>query len=108
MKKILLLLLLLFAVACGGPEAPVTEATDSDEPEASATAVEDTDAEDAVVEDTATEDASAGAVSHPSSPTPDDFTPASTPAEAGEVRDFDHIKGATDPAVTIIEYGDYQ
>lgn len=94
MKKILLLLVLLLAVACGGPEAPATESTDAEESE---TAVSTTD--------TVSEDA---AVAQPSSPAPADFTPASTPAEAGEVRDFDHVKGATDPAVTIIEYGDYQ
>ena len=97
MKKILLLLVLLLAVACGGPEAPAAESTDAEESE---TAVSTTDT---AAEDTAPEDAA-----NASSPATADFTPASTPAEAGAVRDFDHIKGATDPAVTIIEYGDYQ
>jgi len=98
MKKILLMLVLLLAVACGGPEAPASETTDSSESEVPTT----------VAEDAAPEDTSADVAQQPSSPDSDDFTPASTPAEAGEVRDFDHAKGATDPAVTIIEYGDYQ
>jgi len=97
MKKILLLLVLLLAVACGGPEAPVAETTDAEESE---TAVS--------TPDTVVEDVPPTAMAHTSSSAPTDFTPASNPAEASEVRDFDHITGATDPAVTIIEYGDYQ
>lgn len=36
------------------------------------------------------------------------FTPATTPEEAGIVRPQDWVKGASDPVVTIIEYGDFQ
>ena len=101
MKKFLLLLVLLLAVACGGPEAPTTETTDAEESE---TAVSTTD--------TATEDTPTDTTGLTSAPTsanvPADFIPASNPADASEVRNFDHIIGATDPAVTIIEYGDYQ
>lgn len=100
MKKILLLLVLLLAVACGGPEAPVTEATDNEESETAVSTPTTATEEVATAETIANADTS--------SSTRDDFTPASTPAEAGEVRDFDHAKGATDPTVTIIEYGDYQ
>ena len=101
MKKILLLLLLLFAVACGGPEAPVTEATDTDEPETAVSTPTTAVEEAATAETIAIADTS-------SSSTHADYTPASTPAEAGIVRDFDQVKGAADPVVTIIEYGDYQ
>ena len=106
MKKILLLLLLLFAVACGGPEAPVTEATDTEESE-TAVSIPIVATEAVTVAEPTTEIAELP-LSPASAAVPTDFTPASTPAEAGEVRDFDHIKGATDPVVTIIEYGDYQ
>lgn len=34
--------------------------------------------------------------------------PATTVEEAAVIRDNDWAKGATDPAVTIIEYGDFQ
>lgn len=36
------------------------------------------------------------------------ITPATTPEEAGIVRPQDWVKGASDPLVTIIEYGDFQ
>jgi hypothetical protein len=36
------------------------------------------------------------------------ITPATTPEEAGIVRPQDWVKGATDPIVSIIDYGDFQ
>ncbi|MCP5097269.1 MAG: hypothetical protein GY943_17115 [Chloroflexi bacterium] len=36
------------------------------------------------------------------------FVAATTPAEAGEARSVDWVKGAEDPDVVIIEYGDFQ
>lgn len=36
------------------------------------------------------------------------FTPATNVAEAAQLRPDDHTHGATDPVVTIIEYGDFQ
>ncbi|MEJ2750867.1 MAG: hypothetical protein P8183_23615 [Anaerolineae bacterium] len=36
------------------------------------------------------------------------FTPATNVAEAAVLRADDHTHGATDPVVTIIEYGDFQ
>ena len=38
----------------------------------------------------------------------DDFVPASTAEEAAVTRTQDWRKGATDPLVVIIEYGDFQ
>jgi hypothetical protein len=38
----------------------------------------------------------------------DPITVANSPQEAGVVRDRDWSKGAEDPLVTIIEYGDFQ
>ncbi len=105
MKKILLLLVLLLVAACGGPDAPTLEVTDFDESETAVfpPATDETEEEVEVEEEEVVE-----VEELPTSPIPADFTPASNPVEASEVRDFDHIKGATDPAVTIIEYGDYQ
>ena len=37
-----------------------------------------------------------------------DITIASNAADAGVIRDRDWTKGADDPLVTIIEYGDFQ
>ena len=36
------------------------------------------------------------------------ITPATTAAEAAVIREQDHVIGADEPAVAIIEYGDYQ
>ena len=77
----IVLLLLLLLAACGGasPAAPAAEQEQAD---------------------AASEPAAAA-----------DQAPAatgSTPAEAAVVRDTDWAKGASDPAVSIIEYGDFQ
>lgn len=96
-----LLPLLLLLLACGPTttnlppaDAPVNTAvpapTDSDEGEA------ETDVETAV-ESTA-----------PPAAYTADFVPANTPEEAAQVRPQDWRKGSEDPAVVIIEYGDFQ
>ena len=38
----------------------------------------------------------------------DDVFPALTPEDAIAERSFDHAKGSNDPAVVVIEYGDFQ
>ncbi|MCP4425422.1 MAG: hypothetical protein GY803_13090 [Chloroflexi bacterium] len=38
----------------------------------------------------------------------DAFSPATAVSEAAVIRSQDHVIGAEDPAVAIIEYGDYQ
>lgn len=91
MKKIsgLLLFISFLLAACNSPAAPeVVEPTlgDSDPP------------------------AQASPVSAASNPAPSSgsITPATTLIEAAVLREQDHFRGAVDPLVTIIEYGDYQ
>lgn len=87
MKKIGLLislLLLMVLAACGGAaveQLPISDATD--DPEAPA-AVGD----------------NAGATS--------EDTADVTESDPRQVRDRDWTKGATDPLITVIEYGDFQ
>jgi hypothetical protein len=95
MKKILLLLTaLLVLAACAGPETAVL-------PEA---AVAEPVTETAVAEEPAATDGSTDPVEQEETA----VFPATTVAEASIVRDRDWQKGAADPAVTIIEYGDFQ
>jgi hypothetical protein len=44
----------------------------------------------------------------PNVESPGAFSPAATVAEAAVIRPEDQVIGAEDPAVAIIEYGDYQ
>lgn len=90
MRKLLLIPLLLLLVACGAPAASVTV----DQPAGE-------DAESTTVSEAAPE-SQAEMVSG------DPITPAKTAAEAGAIRDRDWTKGAEDPLITIIEYGDFQ
>lgn len=84
MRKIFLLLVgLLFLAACGPAGTPASPATS--EP---STAVPP----------------QAPPISQPV----EAGFPATTPEEAGIVRQRDWVKGADDPVVTIIEYGDFQ
>lgn len=84
MRRIVLLLIgLLLLAACGPSGGPATPAAGGD----SATAVPPQ---------------ASGSQAVPA------ITPATTPEEAGIVRPQDWVKGATDPVVTIIEYGDFQ
>jgi uncharacterized protein YcfL len=90
MRKLLLLPLILLLVACGAPAASVTLDQPAEE-----------DAEPTAVSEEASE-SQAEMVSG------DSITPAKTAAEAGAIRDRDWTKGAEDPLITIIEYGDFQ
>ena len=66
---------------------------------------------DAVVDDSgtaSTESPKAGTESRPAAISAEPITPAETAAEAGVIRDRDWTKGAADPLITIIEYGDFQ
>jgi len=105
-KLALILMLLVLAVACGPagtPEATndaaaVSEAT-SPEPAAPAPT------ETAVTEEAAT------AVLQPTAEqaaAPAEAAPEVTVEEAAVIREQDWVIGAADPAVTIIEYGDFQ
>ena len=90
MRKLLLIPLLLLLVACGAPATSVT----SDQPAGE-------DAEPTTVSE-APPESQAEMVSG------DSITPAKTAAEAGVIRDRDWTKGAEDPLITIVEYGDFQ
>ena len=94
MRKLLLLPFLLLLVACGtsGADDAVTDSAD----EAVAESTGPTAVSEAVVE------------SAPAEASGDPITIANSPQEAGVVRDRDWTKGAEDPLVTIIEYGDFQ
>lgn len=102
MKKILLLLTaLLVLAACASPETAVL-------PEA-AVAEPVTETAVAVAEEPAETDGNTDPVEQEEREQEETAVfPATTVAEASIVRDRDWQKGAADPAVTIIEYGDFQ
>lgn len=58
--------------------------------------------------ETATEPVTTDTAVNEPADTPLDFSPATTVAEAAVVRDRDYVLGSSDPAVVIIEYGDFQ
>jgi hypothetical protein len=113
MKKAIWLILLAFLLACGPSTAetqPTTVAAveetavaptevivETEEPE-----VEEPEAEETLDANNET------AQSAPPAANLGDFSPASTVEEAAVVRQQDWLKGATDPIVVIIEYGDFQ
>lgn len=105
MKKYLLLLLaLLVLAACGTSESPA-DAT----PQTEATAVTN----DTPDEPTESPQEPTDAPQEPTTesvPVVDtgEFAFSSTVEEASIVRAEDHYLGSDDPAVTIIEYGDFQ
>ncbi len=101
MKNFLILFLLVFLVACGSAEPPHNGPALE---QAQNTAAEATMA----VEDGVGEPETA--VANPDISITNDaaITPATTPAEAAQVRPQDWAIGANDPLVTIIEYGDFQ
>jgi hypothetical protein len=89
MRRVLfwpLLLLALVLAACGGTAAPAQEQ----------------EAESQPVSNEPASEASA------SEPVKADVITGSTPETASVVRPQDHTVGASDPVVTIIEYGDFQ
>ncbi len=90
MRKLFLLPLLLFLVACGAQETAETVNEPTDER-----------AEPTTMSEAADE-------SQPAAVSADPVTIGKTAAEAGVIRDRDWTKGAEDPLITIIEYGDFQ
>lgn len=90
MKKWFAICLLLWLVACG-PTTQPTETADS--PLAA-----DSNEEETVGTETAV------SANEPVAP----ITPATTLAEASQVRPQDQVVGAANPKVVIIEYGDFQ
>ncbi len=95
MRKLILLPLLLVLAACGSAAAPA------------ATTVP----QEMAPEESAGTDSADATASESENPAPAANAPVvigATPAEAGVVRVQDHVKGAEEPVVTIIEYGDFQ
>jgi len=96
------LLLLLTLAACGpGGAAENAPAADT------ATGAENESAAD----DTGAADTAASGSSESTNPPAEGdlaFTPATSPAAAGELRSRDWSEGAPEASVTIIEYGDFQ
>jgi hypothetical protein len=108
MKKAIWLLLLAFLLACG-PSTTETQPPNTETAEDTAVVptqeiIETEEIEEAETIDTSNE----AAQSAPAAANLDDFSPASTVAEAAVVRQQDWRKGAVDPIVVIIEYGDFQ
>lgn len=100
MRKLILLPFLLLLVACGSANAP--EVT---------TAPEESGGSEAAVEDDTTGDAGSEEIASTDGASQDgksSVATGETPQEASIVREQDYTKGAEDPTVTIIEYGDFQ
>ena len=102
MKRLVLMLMLILALAaCGpsgvpsSPEAPANVTVPSEPIKTVVDADESTEAE-FEPSDAATDSGSEPAV------------PVLTAAQVSVVRSQDHVLGAAVPAVTIIEYGDFQ
>lgn len=102
MRKAIWLLLLAALLACG-PSTTNTQPADVDEEEE--TAVTNTEA---TTEETAETNDEPTASSSVAATNLDDFSPAGTVEEAAVVREQDWRKGAAEPDVVIIEYGDFQ
>ena len=106
MKKAIWLLLLAGLLACG-PTTANPQAADTDAEEDTAVSAEQST--DETAEETGQdndEPASSPLVVAP--PDLDGFAPASTVEEAAVIREQDWRKGAAEPVVVIIEYGDFQ
>ena len=114
MKKAFWLLVLATLLACGPTTAnPSANANGAEEAEDETAVTNTEDTEDIAETDADDETAVAEATEAESSPLPaaanfDGFAPASTVEEAAIIREQDWRKGATDPSVVIIEYGDFQ
>lgn len=90
MRRVGYLLMILLLAACGTANVAVPTAEPADE----------------APEPTGAADANPEQESRPAYG--DSIAPAQTPVEAGVIRERDWTKGAEDPLVTIIEYGDFQ
>jgi hypothetical protein len=104
MKKAIWLLLLALLLACGPSTTDSLPAVTGTEEDTAVTSTEETAEETAETTETTetTESTNMAATNL------DDFSPAGTVAEAAVVREQDWRKGAADPDVLIIEYGDFQ
>lgn len=101
MKKALWLLLLVSLIACG-PSTADSQPADVDAGEETAVSAAEQPA------DETTNIAETGDESLPAAANLGDFVPETSAEEAAVVREQDWRKGAVDPLVVIIEYGDFQ
>ena len=106
MKKAFWLLLLATLLACGPTTVDPSVNTNTDEEVEEETAVSNT--EDAAEAEANDESAETTAPVLAAATNFDSFSPTSTVEEAAIVREQDWRKGAAEPAVVIIEYGDFQ
>lgn len=112
-KVIYLLLILLLLAACGQASAPEDESNAAEVPAVEAVPEPATSESDAGAETDLDSSAKDGSVTEDG---PEDeetavdagFPMASSIEEAAERRETDWVKGAEDPLITIIEYGDFQ
>ena len=112
MKKVIYFLLILFLLAaCGQATAPEDESDAAEVPavEAVPEPVEG-DSEPEANIDSSAYDASATEAGSAEEETAVDagFPMATSIEEAAKRRETDWVKGAEDPLITIIEYGDFQ
>ncbi|WP_420642296.1 hypothetical protein [Candidatus Leptofilum sp.] len=98
MKKSIWLLVLLVLIACG----PST--TELVPPEANT----NVDTAVSTNNETADTNATSGGSALPAAANLDGFAPVTSMEQAAQVREQDWGKGAVDPLVVIIEYGDFQ
>ena len=96
MRRSLFLLLLILLFAACGSATETDEATNTGSDEAAPAATSGTETKEET-NDQDTAQTGPGAV-----------TTGSNPQEASIIREQDHVKGAEEPTVTIIEYGDFQ
>lgn len=109
MKRIYLLIFILILAACGpiGGNEPVEESAKGPEPGVSATAKPEKDEPAAAASPDDSNSSTSSTIESTSEDAPT-INVAQTPAEASHYRKGDHTKGADDPLITIVEYGDFQ
>jgi hypothetical protein len=95
MRKFLFLPLLIFLAACGSATAPVATPATENSDAGEATTPQESDQVTPQSGETSAVDKSS-------------VVTGATPEEASVVREQDYVIGASDPKVTIIEYGDFQ
>ncbi|MCB0035338.1 MAG: hypothetical protein KDE51_15005 [Anaerolineales bacterium] len=117
MKRLLLAtaVLLLFLVGCGAPPAPEAAAVDTEESEPVAVEAPPTTDEEApqTADSAETEEASGGMSTQVVTTNINNLaaleTAAVTIQDAAVLREnYDWVKGASEPLLAIVEYGDFQ
>lgn len=86
MRRLIVLVLVLLLAACGGSESALDEAESGSGPQPTEALVESEEGDTPAAEG----------------------VDASGLSQVGVVKERDWFKGSDDPAVTIIEYGDFQ